>query len=194
MNVWSAAAILEKNKLANDAPFLVLLEVRYSGLEEPVRLVRNNEDIVWQGNVYYKFPFDFDSFTEDGKEMPSINLKMSNAGGLLESYIQKYNGFCDAEVSIMVIHAAHLDQKEAEYTLNLSCEATQYDEKWVTFSLSGNKEFNYRFPPNRYMQDFCRWKFKSVRCGYAEDGAPCSGTLSTCRIPERFGGEPGVSG
>lgn len=194
MNPWTAAGILEKNKLSNDLPFLVLLEIVHKGLEAPVRLVRNNEDIIWNGNIYQRFPFDFDGINEDGQELPSINLKVSNVGGLIESYIQKYNGFCDAEVTIMVVHAAHLDQKEAEYVLHLTCDATRYDEKWVTFCLSGNKEFNYRFPPNRYMRDFCKWKYKSVRCGYSGMAEPCSGTLATCRIPERFGGEPGVSG
>lgn len=191
MNQFSAAGILEKNKLASDSPFLILADIECKELET-IHLVRNNENITWQGNEYIRFPMELNSVTDDGKEIPQVELKVSNVGGIIEGYAQRYSGFVGAEVKVVVVHAAHLDKPYPEYELNLICTATKYNEQWVTFVLSGNVEVNFRFPPNRFMQDFCRWKFKSVRCGYSGNAEPCNGTLKTCRIPERFGGEPGV--
>lgn len=47
MLTWESAAILEKNKLASDKPFLMLVEVNHKSLPDTVRLARNTEDVIW---------------------------------------------------------------------------------------------------------------------------------------------------
>ncbi|WP_196600026.1 DUF1833 family protein [Pectinatus frisingensis] len=192
MQIWSLTGIIEKNKLANDMPFLLLVQVEHNSLAEPIRLARNTEDVAWNGQTWYKFPLEIDSITQDGKEVPSLNLKVSNISGVIQTYIQKYGGFVDATVTLYIIHAAHLDNTTPEFSITLSNNMTQYDENWVTFALTSDKDFSWQYPPNKYNRDFCRWKFKSVRCGYTGSASACNGTLSTCRIMSRFGGEPGV--
>ncbi|WP_196602167.1 DUF1833 family protein [Pectinatus frisingensis] len=192
MQIWSLDGIIEKNKLANDMPFLLLVQVEHNSLTEPIRLARNTEDVSWNGQAWYKFPIEIDSITQDGKEVPSLNLKVSNISGVIQTYMQKYGGFVDATVTLYIIHAAHLDNTTPEFSITLSNNMTQYDENWVTFALTSDKDFSWQYPPNKYNRDFCRWKFKSVRCGYAGSASACNGTLSTCRIASRFGGEPGV--
>ena len=49
MLIWPLAAILEKNKLANDKPFIILFKMIIEGVAEPIYLARNNEDILWDG-------------------------------------------------------------------------------------------------------------------------------------------------
>lgn len=192
MQVWSLAGILEKNKLANDAPFLVLVQLEHDSLDDPIRLVRNNDEIEWNGSKWIPFPLDFDNITEDGKETPSLNLKASNVQGVIQSYIQKYNGFADGKVKLMVIHAAHLDNMTPECELDYLITQTKYDEQWVTFVLGASPEMVYRFPMWRYMTNYCPYKFKSVKCGYTGTLAACNNTLDQCRIPKRFGGELGI--
>ncbi len=53
----SSIAIEEKNKLATDSVFLICLEITIPGVAEPVRVVRNNEDLTWQGETWVAFPF-----------------------------------------------------------------------------------------------------------------------------------------
>ena len=193
MNIWSMGGILEKNRLANDKPFLLLMRVKHKSLSEPIYLARNNDDVVWNGITWVRFPIGLDNMTQDGKETASLNLKVSNLGGVIQTYVQQNNGFTDATVTLYVVHAAHLDNTVPEFTLTMTCTATKYDESWVTFSLSSDTDFSWSFPPDRYMQDFCRFRFKGPRCGYVGNAAECNGTLATCRIPSRFGGEPGVT-
>lgn len=192
MLVWSAAAILEKNKLASDAPFLILIEMKHNKIDEVIRLVRNTEEIFWNGNIYLPFPIDFDTYTEDGKTLPKLNLKISNAIGTIQTYIQKYNGFTDGEIKIMVVHADHLDIVIPEYELNFLITETKYNEEWITFVLGASSEMVNRFPQSRYMTNYCPYKFKSIKCGYNGDLPACNNTLEQCRIPKRFGGEPGM--
>jgi phage-related protein len=192
MLIRSAAGILEKNKLANDKPFLVLAEIVVDGIDEPIRLVRNNENITWNGQLWTMFPFDLDRTKEDGKNLPDMSLTVSNVGGIIEGYIQQYRGFCDAAVRIMVVHAAHLDNAVPEVELDFVINQTKYKEDWITFVLGASNDHSFRFPFWRYMTNFCQYHFKDIQCGYAGDLTECDGTLATCRIPKRFGGEPGL--
>lgn len=192
MNIWSTAGILEKNKLANDKPFLIFVQVDVAGIDEPIRLVRDNVDQTWNGQLWQRFPLDFDKVTENGKEIPSVSLKVSNIKGIIQGYVQQYRGFCDSPVKIMIIHAAHLDNPIPEIELDFVITQTKYDEEWVTFSIGASNDHSYRFPIWRYMTNFCEKHFKDITCGYAGNAEECDNTLTTCRIPLRFGGEPGI--
>lgn len=189
---WSLAGILEKNKLANDKPFLVFVQLDVDGIPEPIRLVRDNQDQTWAGETWSRFPLEFDKVTEDGKEIPSVNLRVSNVGGIVQGYVQQYKGFADAAVKLFVVHAGHLDNPVAEFELDFVVTQTKYDEQWVIFSIGASNDHAFRFPFWRYMANFCNYHFKDIQCGYNGDLPACDGTLPTCRIPIRFGGEPGI--
>lgn len=192
MRVWDMAYILEKNKLFTDKPWIALLKIEHPSLPTPIYLARNNEDVTWNGQTWTRFPIEFGNITQAGKEQPTITLKISNLGGLVESYIQNYNGFTDAILTLYVVHANLLSITDPAYEVEFKCDFTRYEPQWVSFELTCEHDLNYRFPPDTYMKDFCPFKFKSVRCGYAGSAAECNGTLASCRIPSRFGGEPGV--
>lgn len=192
MQIWSQAAILEKNKLANDAPFLILVEVTHPSLPEPIRLVSNTDDISWNKAGWTAFPLTLDTYEEDGKTTPQLTLKISACGGIVTTYLQQYSGLVDAEAKIMVVHAAHLDETTPEVELDFLVNSTSYDEEWVSFVLGLSSASGTRFPRWRYLLDFCPYKFGDIRCGYSGAAAACQNNLKTCRIPSRFGGEPGM--
>ena len=189
---WSEVATIEKNKLASDKPFLLLVKATLPQEENPIYLARNTEDVQWAGHTWIRYPIEVDDTTEDGKESQKLNIKLSNAGGYLQSYAQRYKGFVDSTVTLYIVHVSNLESDIPEYALTLTCTASTYSEAWCTFTLSSDKDFSWRFPPYRYLRDYCRWKYKSVRCGYNGSLSECDGTLATCRIPIRFGGEPGI--
>ena len=191
---WPATAIIEKNKLASDAPFLVLVKMVHSELTEPICLVRNTESITWDGQEWQAYPMNFDINTIDGQTEPQLSWTVSNCAGTLQQYIQKFKGFTDAEVTIYVVHANMLDNTEPLQAFEFTVTTTQYDEEWVTFILGASPETVVKFPTHIYMAHYCPYRFKSVRCGYAGGKEPCNNTLETCRIPSRFGGEEGING
>lgn len=192
MNVWSAAAILEKNKLASDVPFFFLCQIIVDGIEEPILLAANNEDVSWNGKLWQRFPFEPGPITEDGKEIPSLKLQVSNVAGIIQGYVQSFNGFADAEVNLYLVLASNLSSSSPEMEFDYVITETSYNEQWVEFTLGASNDHSYRFPPHRYITNFCHYKFKDIRCGYNGELGECDGTLATCRIPKRFGGEPGL--
>lgn len=190
---FSQIATLEKNKLSTDAPFLMLFSIISKDLSEDINLVRNTEDITWNGKTWSRFPVEVETYDEDGKTLPALNLKVSSGGGLLTTYLQKYNGLVDAKVNIYVVHAKNLASSTPEMELDFVINETTYDEQWITFTLGPTSEMSTRFPQWRYLNDFCPFVCGDIRCGY-QGTEVCRNTLQTCLIKERFGGEPGIQG
>lgn len=190
MRVFSEAAVLEKNRLASDAPFLIFLEIENPSIGE-IRLVRNTENIQWQGKEWQAFPLDIETSGEDGKTIPALNVKMSNCGGIIQTYLQQYNGLVDSGVRLMVALASNLANPTPEFELDFLIKSASYDESWVTFCLSASAELMNRFPAHRYINNFCPFHCGDIRCSYIGAGN-CVNTLESCLIPSRFGGEPGI--
>lgn len=191
MQVWSQAATLAKNALENDGAFLIFLQITYRDLE-PICLVRNTEDIVWQGVTWTRFPFAIGASSEDGKTIPAMSLQISNCQGLIQAYLQKYNGFCDADVKIMVAYSKNLSNPNPEFELDYTVQSVTYDEQWVRFTLSASSELINRYPQDRYIANFCPFRCGDIRCGYTGNDT-CVNTLNSCKVPSRFGGEPGMT-
>ena len=187
----SKIATLEKNKLSTDAPFLVLIDIDDKNVGEHIRVVRNTEDITWNGQTWTAYPIEIENYTEDGKTLPALNLKISSGKGLITTYIQKYDGFVDAKVSIYVVNAKLLDVATPELELDFLINETSYDEQWISFTLGASSEIADRFPSCRYLTDYCPFVCGDILCGY-NGTEKCKNNLASCLIPKRFGGEPGI--
>ena len=188
---FSKIATLEKNKLSSDAPFLLLFDISHEQLAENIRLVRNTEDVTWAGKTWTAFPVDIEDYSEDGKSLPALNMKIAAGQGLITTYLQKYGGLTDARVRIYIVHAKCLDVDKAEMELEFQITETAYDEQWITFTLGASPELANRFPAQKYLTDFCPFICGDIRCGYTGDKT-CKNNLASCLISERFGGEPGI--
>ena len=188
---FSKIATLEKNKLSSDAPFLLLFDISHEQLAENIRLVRNTEDVTWAGKTWTAFPVDIEDYSEDGKSLPALNMKIAAGQGLITTYLQKYGGLTDARVRIYIVHAKCLDIDKPEMELEFQITETTYDEQWITFTLGASPELANRFPAWKYLTDFCPFVCGDIRCGYTGDKT-CKNNLASCLIPERFGGEPGI--
>ena len=201
----SSIAIEEKNKLATDSSFLLCLKITIPGVAIPVRVVRNNADLTpWLGETWTAFPFDIDEISEVRGEVPQVNVRVSNLSRAMEKYIQDYdiycknNGYKPIEVSIYVVNTKQVAANptcdpEVEHVFELKQPRT--DSRWATFVLGVANPFRRRYPQERILKNFCRFRFKSARCGYAGTAAACNKTLAQCRLLEnskRFGGFPGA--
>lgn len=188
----STASIIEKNKVSTDGVWLLMLEIRYDG-EEALRLVNNTENIVYQGNTYYAFPFTLDDITENNNELPTAKLQVSNVTGTIQRMVEAHNGYTGAEVIIRVVNSKIPDVAEVEESFVIM--GTEATAQWMTFTLGSEFSFTRRFPLVRMMKDYCPFKFKSPQCGYTGREMQCNKTLSRCRELRnsvRFGGEPTI--
>ena len=199
----SAAAILEKNKLASDGAWLVLLKiVAKQNPTEPIYLVRNRDKITWNGAEWIPFPFDMDDINDDGQgEIQSLTVKVSNVTRVIQGYIEELSGGVDATVTVLVVNSNHLDVTAPSVEEEFSVTGTSCDDQWVYFSLGPAYPVSSRRPERRYLKNFCQFEYCGIECGLPESikaQAPtCDKTLISCKNrgnSHRYNGEPSIQG
>lgn len=201
MKVFSELATIAKNSLSASYPFLIFFTIEHADIDT-IRLVQNNEDVIYNGNLFTAFPVELDTIAnDDGKTLPSVTLKVSNIHQIIQHEIQKYNGLTDAKVKIEVVYMEGMVKRkkeilridvEPEELFQFQVTGTAYDENWVSFTLGTSPAMAWRFPQEKYYADYCPFVFGDIRC--CATGTKCQNTLSTCKNLVRFGGAPGLSG
>lgn len=197
----SSAIALAKNRLSDEGAWLVLLEIRFHDVGSTVlRLVRNTEDIIWDGEVWTAYPFDLDEAKQsaDGS-VQSVFIRVSNVLRAVQRYIESLDGMGDAEVILRVVYSLELDEaaviEEIFSVGKIACTA-----EWVSIELLPENLWARRCPRFTYARQNCRWTFKSAECGYAGATTSCNKTLAACAAlaggsnVARFGGFPSIPG
>jgi lambda family phage minor tail protein L len=203
----SLASKLEKNKVSSTGVWLVLIEVRIPSAsgELVIRAAHNTEDIIWNNETYVAFPFEFGEINEDGEELPSLDLKLSNVTGIISRYFEETNGATGATVYLRVVHSEHLDDPVPAVEEIFTVQTVNVDVNYATFRLGGETATTLRRPVGIYQKNHCPFKFKDIRCGYNGPETDCNKTLACCRSmskeiapgrpqSERFGGCYGLPG
>jgi len=210
----SATAFIEKNKLASEYSWIVLLKVTFPD-STIIRICKNVEDITWPvtaGDIWTAFPFELDEIGDSKKgEVPQVVVRIGNATRAIQVYMEAYDGLVESEVDIMVVHAKNVtsatlgagaNNSNPEIELNYRIVGSHADNMWASFVLGASSPYNLRFPRGRVLRNFCRYyDFKGGRCGYDGADTSCERTLAACRLKinldsssneARFGGSPGV--
>ena len=201
----SAAAKREKNKLTNDLPWILLLEVQVNA-EITLYLAKHNEKITWNGNEYIAFPIEFGDKPYDMKSLPTFDVKVSNADQVIQSYIEGYHGLRDIPIIFRLVHAAHLDLTTPEMEEKFNIIKTSYTDQWVTFKMGAEFYLYYRALAERYLRDYCPHKYGKIKCGVPAATVAaypsCNHTVKDCLVRMnhsgitniRFRGCPGMGG
>jgi lambda family phage minor tail protein L len=194
----SAVSKQDKNKLSIPGCYLILLDIEPKNNTDDsnvIRLVRNNEDVVWKGKTYQAFPFTIDSVKEDstGSE-PEVELTVDNTTRALQGTLEDSNGGNGYMVTLRIVYSENLDgdpDVEELFTNN----HTTVTQSEVKFKLGSGYPLNGRRPLDRFMKDHCRWVFKDIFCGYNGSETKCNHSLTNCRKlgnSSRFGAFPGI--
>ena len=191
--------IAEKNKLFASGAFLELLEIQMSDISETMRIVNNNEDVVYDGHTWQKFQFEPADFSESQEgETSRIGVKVSNVLRVTQGYIEETeNGLIGDTVIYRLIHSDHLDKNPA-ITQYFEIQKVECDEVWAYFTLGAENFFLNRFPLHSYSKNICRYEvFKGSKCLYSGSETVCNRTFAKCielGNQARFGGQPGLPG
>lgn len=193
---------IEKNQIATKSAWLYLVEITLPDLVTILRFVRNNDDVVFDTDTYYKLPFEIEPIENQSRgQIPQVNLRLSNVTRVIQTYLEQFDGGIGSTVRLIVINSEHLDDvtpaQYAELELNFEVIGAEANANWVTFTLGVPNPLNKLFPLHRYIANHCNWvsRFKGVECGYSGLITTCDGTLSNCRIlsnSARFGGFVGL--
>lgn len=125
----SATAVEQATLQHADDPFLILLTLSHATLADPIRIVRNREDVVSRGNTYTAYPFQIELPT-DVEETPSARITIANVsrriGKALEALIEP------PECLIELVLASTPDDVERSWDEFSFTQAT-----WDAFRMTG---------------------------------------------------------
>lgn len=196
-----AALVIQKNKVSSTAPWLILLEIDLvnpttGAVDQTTRLAHNQENVVWNGNTYWAFPFTLDQSNDNSNgEIPKLTLSVSNVTQLLQADVEQYSGGMGSTVTLTVVHTGSLDsvspEMQRQYEV-LSCTSTA---DMIAFDLGAPNPMRRRFPLNRYMPGHCYWPYKGAECRYSGSSSACSRTYNDCvahGMQANFGGFVGL--
>lgn len=193
----STLAKIAKNDIASDTPFIVLLEIKLKGDDESIYICHNNEDVMWNGQLWQAFPFELGEVKEDGTgSLPSIDLSVDNTGRALDYYLNQGDGGVQSTVILRVVIPSDEVPGVAEIEEIFSVEDTTVTEQYVKFSLGNAYPASSRRPVGVYKKNACPYKYKGVECACTSELTDCDHTLTACRArsnSKRFGGFAGIS-
>ena len=200
--ILNSAVVAEKNALNSTHPFLLCVEIAIPGVDTPVRVVMNTENIQWRGVEWQAITFELDEISQGSKgEVPQVELRIANPHRVFEPYLDMYdsyvkkNGFAPITVHLLVVSTVDLSSGEAVVDHEYELKSPKTNDQWASFSLGASNPFELRFPRDRILKGHCRFRFKDRRCNYKGNDAACAHTLADCRRKgnsARFGGFPGI--
>lgn len=158
--------INEKNRTASPYAWLVLLEITLTD-DTIIRLVRNDEDVTFESNVYTAFNFQLEPTVQNSKgQIPTLTLRVSNVTFLIQSKLQTLNGAIGSTVRMIVVNSNLLASNVFDLEMNFEVLAASSSNQWVEFELGSPSPLRQRFPLNKYSALGCQWRFEEIECDY----------------------------
>lgn len=190
----SQVAILEKNSLESDSPWITLFELKIDGESEPARFCRNTEDIKFDGHTWYAFPIQISEISDSNKDQGTqTSLKVANFSGVLDSELEKYDGFVGDDLSIHLIFVKDNIPSKIS-TIDFEVVGCANKNGWVSLELSGFNPHNIKTPRATMKKLECRYRhFKGMRCRYSGSETFCDRSYKSCLKKgnaHNFGGAP----
>lgn len=195
------ATVVEKNKVASDSAFVVLLELQIANTEtgaiwESVYVANNDENVVYQSETYYAFPFEINLRQEAGA-IPEITLSAHDYQRVLLGKLSQYSGISGSQVILRIVNTANLlAPPEIEETFEVL--KTSASDFGISLTLGAQSQLRQYFPRRIQMRDRCPWRYKSYECGYAGALPSCDLSLqgpngcATHNNSVNFGGFPAL--
>lgn len=117
---FTASTNKKINSVSNDELPLLLLEITQVDLPAPVRVVQDNVDIVFEGNVYTALGFEATLPDDIANKLPRANIRIDNVGRELVGPIESSGGAQGAICRMIQIMRSDPATVEWEITMDLS--------------------------------------------------------------------------
>jgi len=197
----SVATAIEKNKVMSNTAFVILIEIdivnpNTRAVEETICIAKNNENIVYNGQVYTAGNFDISLDQREGEES-TVTCTARDPTRNIQTRMEAFAGGVLSELTMMIVNTDRLD-KPPEISERFKIITSSTKDYVVTFSLGAENPLSVRYPLRMQYRDRCSWRFKGYGCGYAGADATCTYMLdgaNGCRSKGNnlnFGGLPGL--
>ena len=158
--VLSSAAVDSAFAQETDEAWLIFMVVDHANIEEPLRLVANEVDVVRSGTVagavshanldgvYTAFPFEV-VMPGESDQVPTAQIRVANADRLIVDTLRQLINLGAPKVTLDVALASA--PHDIQYgPMELRMIDAQYDAFFVTAELGVEDSLSRRFPADRF--------------------------------------------
>lgn len=117
-----------------------LAEITHPQLSVPIRIVRDNQDLVSNGNTYIALPFDVQLPDDVSGQLPEAAIRFDNVGRELTQWIDQSQGGKGAQIRLMQVLRS--DPDVIQYDANLDLLAVQQNGAYITGKLGYEDTLN----------------------------------------------------
>lgn len=198
---FSVATAIEKDKIASDIAFILLLEIDVVDLEgnpvETIRLAKNSEDLTYRGHTYAASNFTA-KVTLDKDTDPRFDVSADDPTGVIRDKMTLYGGGIGCVVRFMVVNSGNLTQPPEVFEVFKVIQASHAGYQ-VSFTMGVDNPLSSRFPNRLQYKSQCTYQYKGTRCKYAGPLANCDYTYfgaNGCKAhdnEENYGGFLGLN-
>ncbi|OZI61549.1 DUF1833 family protein [Bordetella genomosp. 11] len=103
-----------------DENLLACLEITHSALAVPIRVVRDTDDLVAQGNTFMACPFDITLPDDIEGQIPQATIQVDNVGREITEWLEVSGGGQGAKCRIILLYRSEPDIFEYDMTMDLS--------------------------------------------------------------------------
>lgn len=121
------------NKLNTEEMILILLEISHPSLEDPIRIVADNKDFLFNGNNYLAMNFKFTRQQDVQGELPKALLTIENVGRSLVKWVDASGGGRGA--TFRVILARRSAPTITEEYIDFSVGSTSVNNESIAINL-----------------------------------------------------------
>lgn len=211
MQKLSVLSVLEKNRLASDSPYLILLHLEVVDFEtnlptgEYLHLVRNNEPVQYLGVEWIPCDFEVD-LREEANATPEISLTITDYTRVVHGELNRLGGAVGSNVTLTVLNKEAVDENRVEGYQTYKVTSASTANYVISWTLGAEDALAISFPRRRMLRDRCSWRYKDPgTCGYTGDNPTCDLTINGTNgcdkhldangvgNQRRFGGFPSLS-
>ena len=195
--------IEQKNALHSNVPWLIAMKVHIThpttgAVVDVMRIVRNDEPIKINGEVYEAMIFEMDMKRRLG-ELPSVSVSVQDHHGLVAAKMHDFKGGVGSKVDLMIFPVENGEVEGepdlTEYFEIVGASSAGFVAKW---ELGVENPLSVTFPKRKQYSNRCGWHYRDEDCAYAGPLTSCDYTLDGprgCRAhgnSRNFGGLPGL--
>lgn len=143
------------------------------------------QNIIWQGNVYVRYPVSVTGFEISGQgQLPRPKMRVSNVLSAITAYLLQYEDLIGAKVTRKRTLKKYLDagnfvggvnpteDTDAEFVddiFYIDRKAIE-NREFVEFELSASFDLaGIKLPRRQVIQNLCQWRYRGSECSYSGD-------------------------
>lgn len=181
----SLRTALDKNKLASNDVYLLLLEIDVldplSGkVAETVYIVYDNDPAGYEfdGKTYMSMPLTV-NLQQDSDTQPSCTLTVFDYAQVIQSRLQSYGATIGWPARFKIVNAnADIVSVESEQQFFINGATANAGDFSIAFTVTAENPLTLSFPNREMFRNQCFWTFKDENCAYINGQYSSCGTTN----------------